>query len=93
MPTAEEDDERPEEEIDAPLRDPTASGNSLADVENDTSGRRAKRSATCHITPIDDGYPIVTPTGPWSCAAADVAPPRINVSAQNDSQCGFMPRV
>ena len=47
----------PEEEVDDPPSPMTLNeiGFSSVDVENDTSGRIAKRSATCHITPTDDG--------------------------------------
>jgi hypothetical protein len=67
-------DVEPEEEVDDPEPPNTLNeveiGFSSVDVENDTSGRRAKRSVTCHITPTADGYPIVTPTEPGSCADA-----------------------
>src|SRR4051794_28555397 len=43
---------------------------SVVAVDKAISGRSATRSVMCHITPTDDGYPIVIPIGPCSCADA-----------------------
>src|SRR5262245_23800028 len=49
----------------SPSEDP-----SLCVVWNESSGRIASASATCHTTDTDSGYPIATPTCPFSCACA-----------------------
>ena len=74
-----------DEEGEGPTNEPTIPGLSVVDVENDISGRSARRSPTCHISPTAAGYPIVTPMAPGSWPDAVGAAHSTNVAAQNES--------